>query len=73
MNKDKMGKINETGRAESDSRHTYKYQVNRENTFTTLRFLVMKHKQGLLGGWAAVITLVYLFPFLPSEIASLIF
>lgn len=41
-------------------------------TGTIIWFLVKRHKVGLLGTWAVVITALYMFPPLPDLLLSLV-
>lgn len=46
--------------------------MNTQSTGFILWYLAKKHKFGLAASWATIITLLYVFPFLPSLIASLL-
>lgn len=46
--------------------------VDHLSTPTILWFLVKRHKVGILGTWAVVMSILYFFPFVPSLIFSAI-
>lgn len=67
-------KFEKTGKKvnKDTARNSYKYDVNQNNTFTTISYLALKHKVGLLAFWAITMTVLYMFPAAPSELLSLI-
>jgi hypothetical protein len=67
MKYEETGKKVNSGTAKS----AYKKMVYQQDSWTTIKFLMFKHKFGLMATWAALMTVLYLFPGVTKEIANL--
>lgn len=65
-------KYEKTAIKPTDSKKVTLHDMERLSTGVILWFVVKRHKVGILGTWAVVITLLYMFPPLPDILLSLV-
>ena len=65
-------KYEETPGKKASKKSVDKYQLETVSTKTILWHIVKRHKFGLVLTWAVIITVLYLFPFVPDLLFSAI-